>query len=168
MKFWCNVSVLWQAFSVVASNSIFACVVSKCNCRDNGHYIFYWYYVCCEPLEEFNPELEVLPVPRQETLWDPFIHPFNRWGNIVRKYRAGGMMWSEWLSLPMRDSRFSALKKYRDDLMSRTQDIYFYLGSNTRRERVWMSHPRQVFRSASWTSPTSFWIKGGSYNISGL
>ena len=34
----------------------------------------------------------------------------------------------------------------RDALMSCTQDVYFYLGKNNLRYRVWMSHPSHVLR----------------------
>ena len=67
-----NVPALCQAFFVVDFDAIFACVGPQCDFRGSEHYIFYWKSVFCDPLEEFYPELEVLSLPIQEMLWDPF------------------------------------------------------------------------------------------------
>ena len=67
------------------------------------------------------------------------------------------------LSLPMRDSSLSLIVfvEDRDALMSCTQAVSFSLGKNARRERVWMSHPRQVLCSESWPFPDSLQSERG-------
>ena len=90
-------------------------------------------------------------------------HPFpllRSCRNQFRKYLYGGMMSAAWLRFPRRDNSLSVyiFVETRDDLISCTHAVSFSLGRDTRRERVWMSHHRQVLRSASWTSPTSLQI----------
>ena len=60
------------------------------------------------------------------------------------KYLAVVMICAAWLILPMRDSSLSVfiLFKYRDDMISCTQDVYFSLGRKIWRERVWMFHSK--------------------------
>ena len=69
----------------------------------------------------------------------------------------------------MRDSRLSVIffVKYKDNLMYFTQDVYFSLGRNTHRERVWISHPRKVLHPESWLSPASLRSDRGSSRFSG-
>ena len=57
----------FQAFFSVASNDIFAHIRPNCGCRGSEHNIVYWNSVFCDLMEDFNPELEVLTMPRQET-----------------------------------------------------------------------------------------------------
>ena len=69
----------------------------------------------------------------------------------------------------MRDSRLSVVifVEARGALMSYNQDVSFSIGSNTRRERVWISHKKQVLRSAGWPSLMSLWSERGSSRFSG-
>ena len=75
---------------------------------------------------------------------------FRRLQGQFRKYIAGVMMCLALLRSTMRDSSMSVFLfvKYRDALMSCTQDVSSYLTINTRRERVWMSQHIQIFHLA--------------------
>ena len=55
----------------------------------------------------------------------------------------------------------------RGSLMSCIQTVSFSLGINTRRECVWMSHPIQVFRLTSCTSPEISQSDRGSSHFRG-
>ena len=80
----------------------------------------------------------------------PHLFPlFRRLRSRFRKYLSGVMMCAAWLIFLIRYSRLSLfiLVRSRDAMMSCTQAVYFYLGRNTCRERVWISQPRQFLCS---------------------
>ena len=87
--------------------------------------------------------------------WSPcgthFFPIFRRWHSLFRKYLAGVMICELWLILPMMDCILSVFISVedRDALVFCNQSVYFSLGINTRRERVWMYQPRQVLYLAS-------------------
>ena len=102
--------------------------------------------------------------------WPHFFPLFRRLWSWLRKYLAGVMMWSAWLSLTMSYSSLSVFifVQARDALMPCTQAVSLSCGMNTRTEPVWMSQPRHVLRLASWTSPTSLRSERGSYHFRGF
>ena len=69
----------------------------------------------------------------------------------------------------MRDPSLSILifVKDKDVLISCTKAVYFSLVRNTRRERVWMSQPIHVLRSARQPSNGCLQRKMGSCHFSG-
>ena len=93
-----------------------------------------------------------------------FFHLFIRWRSKFRDYLDRVMMCAAWVRLPMRYSRLSLFifVKARHALVSLTQAVSFSLGKNARRERVWMSHTRQVLRSTSWPSTPILWSERGT------
>ena len=70
----------------------------------------------------------------------------------------------------MRDYSLSVFifVKYRDAMMYFTQDVYFYISRNTRRERLWMYQPRQVLSLEIWPYPVILRSERGSSCFRGL
>ena len=101
----------------------------------------------------------------------PHSYPlFIRIHSLFRKYISGFMMFTTWLSLPMRDYSFSIFifVKAGDAQISCTQVVSFSISSNTHIDRFWISQPRQVLSSEIWTSPASLWSEKGSSYFRGL
>ena len=76
MEFWWDVKAMFKGFVIVDPDSIFSSIGPQCEFWDSDEDVFYWNCVFWDTLEEFHPDLEVLPMPRHETLQAPFIPPF--------------------------------------------------------------------------------------------
>ena len=124
--------------------------------------IFDWYSFSGDTLED-------LVMPWLETLWYLFFPIFNRWRSCFNKYRAGGMACAAWSILPINNYSVSVLIFVEDNesFMLLTQVVCSYFGRNTLKEWVFMSHTRQVLRSARFPSPVSFLRECGLSRFSG-
>ena len=66
-----NYSIMYQRHArplVLYPDTKFELVVPHCDHRGSEHFIAYWNYACCNPLEEFHREFKVPTMPRQEIL----------------------------------------------------------------------------------------------------
>ena len=162
-----DVAAPCEVFVIVSPDAIFSCIRPQCYywCSEND--VVYWFSFLCDPLEEFNPFLEVLTIPVQEKLWTPHPPqaPFIKWHNLVINYRAGGMRCSAWLNFPTKDYILSVFifVESRDSLMSFIQAASFCLGRNTQDKCVWMFQTRNVLCSSRRPYPASLWRKRGLY-----
>ena len=162
-----DVAAPCEVFVIVSPHAIFSCIRPQCYywCSEND--VVYWFSSLCDPLEEFNPFLEVLTIPVQEKLWTPHPPqpPFIKWHNLVIKYRAGGMRCSAWLNFPTKDYILSVFifVESRDSLMSFIQAASFCLGRNTQDKCVWMFQTRNVLCSSRRPYPASLWRNRGLY-----
>ena len=77
MELWVDTPAKCRSFIIVSPDIIFAGVGPLYDWWGREYYVVYWYYLLCEPLDNFYIELEVLHMQVLETLWAPLLSPFN-------------------------------------------------------------------------------------------
>ena len=70
-----SLSVLHNAFVILAPDYIFTCVGLQCYCWGSERFFFNCHSFFCDTLEEFHQKLEVVPIVEQEFFVVPISSP---------------------------------------------------------------------------------------------